>query len=353
MGRYLRGEGKLQQKEWKGFNSHSHLVHFLTKTRRDDHRWHSVAINTARDFLEERKVPQYIIKRNDLRKIRDHTPHVLAGELMHELRRGQRDGKVGGGLAEAFTSVFSEAKHLLGIDALQNWVGLGPTSAEMTDKDRNVAAAVQQSYRNIEDRRGAVGHFTRLPEYDTDRIAVWRQPGGQMLVTVHGTTLNWDDIKDDAEILAGAEVRSSELTTLLNEFHDNGIRYDVAGHSLATQFITNAVRDGQAENADGIYLFNPASSPFQNTSYLHENANDPRFTYYMNQGDMVSNGLYQQLSDESTKNVRLGPYRWDPISSHMIGQWVSQADVDAEAAEAAEQQGEDGRKSGWTVNFNP
>ena len=36
MGRYLKGRGKLQQREWKGFDNHSHMVHFLTKARQDE-----------------------------------------------------------------------------------------------------------------------------------------------------------------------------------------------------------------------------------------------------------------------------------------------------------------------------
>ena len=348
MGRYLKGRGKLQQREWRGFDSHSHMVHFLTKATQDDKRWQTVAVRTAKDFLDERRVPQYKILRNDLRKIRDHRPHVLAGELMHEFRRA-RDGKVGGGLAEAITSVFSEGAHLLGIDALANWVGLGPKHVSMSAKEKAVAAAVQQSYKSIQDRSSSAGDFTRLPEYDTDRIAVWREPDGDLLVTVHGTSLKWSDIQDDWHILTGNEARSTELTTLLQKLDSKDIKYDLAGHSLATQFITNAVRDGQAPGVQDSYLFNAASSPFQDTDYLRENANDPKFTYFLNQGDLVSSGLYQQMTDETMKRVHLGGYRWDPASAHFMDQWVEEKE---EAEDAQRQQGDEARKTGWTVNFN-
>ena len=349
MGRYLKGRGKLQQREWTGFESHSHMVHFLTKAKQDDKRWQTVAVRTAKDFLDERKVPQFKILRNDLRKIRDHQPQVLAGELMHEFRRSQ--GHVGGGLHEAVHSVFSEGAHLLGLDALANWVGLGPKHVPMSDKEQDIAAAVQQSYKSIQDRGSSVGGFTRLPEYDSDRLSVWSQPERKLLVTVHGTTLKWSDIRDDWHILTGDEARSKELTTLLQKLDSQGLKYDLAGHSLATQFITNAVRDGQASNVQDSYLFNPASSPFQGVDYLRENANDPRFTYFLNQGDTVSSGLYQQFSDESMERVHVSGYRWDPISAHSLGQWVDEK-TEKEAEAAQNQQGSEARKTGWTVNFN-
>ena len=350
MGRYVKGRGKLKSREWKGFEGPAHMVHFLSRTRDDDPMWQHVAVRTAKDFLDERRVPRYKIRRNDLRKIRDHHPHVLGTEMMHEWRRA-RDGRhKGAGLGEAIASVFSEGAHLLGVDALASWVGLGPKQNPMSTKEEEVAAALQQSYKAMEDRRGSVGSLTRRPEYDTDRIAVWEEQNGHLLVTVHGTTLNWSDLKDDAGILAGQQARSSELATLLEDLDNHGETYDLAGHSLATQFIQNVVRDGGARNADDMYLFNPASSPFQSVEYLKENANDDRYTYFINQGDLVSSGLYQQMNQDTMDNrVHMGPYRYDPLQSHYMAQWVSEEEQEQEKAK---DEVKDSRKTGWTVNLN-
>ena len=97
MGRYLKGEGQLQQKEWKGFDSPSHMVHFLAKTRKDDPNWQHV-VGAAKDFLAGRKVPKYTSTHNDLRKIIHYHPHKLAGEVMHDLRRAREGKRKGAGL---------------------------------------------------------------------------------------------------------------------------------------------------------------------------------------------------------------------------------------------------------------
>jgi hypothetical protein len=98
---------------------------------------------------------------------------------------------------------------------------------------------------------------------------------------------------------------------------------------------------------------------------LTEEANDPRYTWFINQGDVVSRGLYQKMNRETlgSDRIHLGPYRWDPLHAHFLDQWVpeeaeketegeeEQAE-EKEADDASAEQGEEARKSGWTVNFN-
>ena len=98
------------------------------------------------------------------------------------------------------------------------------------------------------------------------------------------------------------------------------------------------MRDGEAKNADEFYLFNPASSPFQSTEYLKEEANNPDFTWFINQGDLVSKGLYQQMGKETlgSDRIHLGPYRWDPLHAHFLDQWVPEGYDEPEAQEEEE-----------------
>ena len=336
MGRYLKGEGKLEQKEWSGFKSAGHMIHFLSKARKDDPRWDAL-VRSAKDILDGRKAPKYTCKHNDLRKIIHYPPHTLAVVAMHDLRRAVAGKKKGAGISESISAVVSQAAHLIGVNKVKEWIGIGPKHRPMTEKQVDVARALQQSYKPVSDRLSSVGDLQRLPEYDTDLIAVWRENDGQMLVTVHGTKLSASDILDDAKITAGKQVRSTELETLMQTLDNQGNRYDIAGHSLATQFIQNAVRDGHATGSDSIYLFNPASSPMQDQSYLEQNANDPRYTYFINEGDAVSRGLYQHMNQDTMDNrVHLGPGRWDPLSAHYMSQWSEGAEEkDLEASEKA------------------
>ena len=343
MGRYLKGEGQLQQKEWKGFDSPSHMVHFLAKTRKDDPNWQHV-VGAAKDFLAGRKVPKYTSTHNDLRKIIHYHPHKLAGEVMHDLRRAREGKRKGAGLTDAFWSVVSEGAHLVGVDKIAEWVGIGPKHVPMTESQIEVARALRQSYKPVTERKLRLGDMRRLPEYDTDRIAVWRQSNGQLLVTVHGTKLSLSDIVDDVYITVGQKTRSTELETLLQTLDTQGEHYDIAGHSLATQFIQNAIIDGYATGSDDVLLFNPASSPFQNQEYLKENANDPKYTYFINQGDLVSSGLYQNMNEDTLNNrVHMGPWRWDPLHAHYMDQWTPDED---------EKQEQDAKQSEEEVKAN-
>ena len=375
MGRYLRGRGKLQTKQWKGFKSPEHMLQAVARSRADDPHWEAVR-RIAQDFLDGRKTPKYKLRRNDLLKVTHYPPHTLTKSLMHDLSRARRQKKKGAGIFDAIHALWDEAAHLVGADALWDALGMYTPTLSITDPQQEIAAALQQAYKPVGERRGVVGNMTRLASFDTDQLAVWQQENGEYLITVRGTKISsGSDLGNDAQILAGGEVRSHELETLLQQLNMEGQKYNLAGHSLSTQFVVNSKMDGIAK-ADNYYLFNPASSPFQSGDYLRTEANDPAFTYFLSRGDVVSRGLYQKMTNETLGRVVMGDWKWDPLSSHLLGQWVpdkpespiedeitkpaeDEKDDDEkeeaeeeEAEEAEEQQGEDARKTGWTVNYN-
>ena len=73
---------------------------------------------------------------------------------------------------------------------------------------------------------------------------------------------------------------------------------------------------------DDIFMFNPASSPFQDQGMLQEYGNDPGTIYFINQGDLVSNGLYQQIEpDTFNSQVTIGDYIYSPLGAHSLDQW--------------------------------
>ena len=74
-------------------------------------------------------------------------------------------------------------------------------------------------------------------------------------------------------------------------------------------------------NADSIYLFNPASSPFQNKDTLANRANDDRYTYFINPSDMVSDGLFQQMDWGKVNNSYIGEFNFSPLTAHSMDQW--------------------------------
>ena len=364
--RYRKAKNK---REWEGFRSPAHMVQVVARSHKDDPHWKGMT-RVAQDWLDERSVPKTKVRRNDLLKIVNYTPHRVAHTLMHDFRRARRGKHKGAGLWDAISSLAAEARHLIGLDAFLDSVGLGYEHIPLSVHEIEAANAVSAAYKSIAERPDRVGSLKTMPEYDTDGLAVFQQEDGELLVAVRGTKMNSSDLFEDLQILGGGEIRSTELQTLLQDLDNSGLKYDIAGHSLGTQYIQNAITDGEGSNADEIFLFNPASSPFQSDEYLTEQANSDKYTYFINQGDLVSKGIWQKMDSDTlaSDRVHIGPYRWDPLHCHFLDQWgvieeksEEETEKEKEDAEKEEKEAEDAageqkegeaRGSGWTVNFN-
>ena len=187
------------------------------------------------------------------------------------------------------------------------------------------AKALNETYKAVEERPDKVGSLVRLKEYDNDRYSVWKEPNGQVLVTVHGTEgSNISDWIDDAKIMLGGDAHSGDVRELFQRLDTEGLTYDVAAHSLGTQFVQNAEKN----NADKILLFNPASSPTQSGEYLNSLANDERYTYFINPSDVVSKALWQQMEDEKVGESYISEARYSPLAAHSMSQWVDDPQTD-------------------------
>ena len=59
---------------------------------------------------------------------------------------------------------------------------------------------------------------------------------------------------------------------------------------------------------------------------LSERANNNDYTYFISPSDLVSNGLFQQMSNESVNNNYISNYQFSPLSSHQLNQWYRNVD---------------------------
>ena len=319
---------KRKHPKWQGFKDPRHMMHWLTKQDPEEERYAKHFREKAKDWLDGRSEPPVRLSKRALRHIVHNHPLHLAGEMMTELKHQRKGGDVGGGITEAIHTLGSEAANLLGIPKIIEWFGGGYTHRKIPREQQIFAEAVQATYKKIEDRPDTLFGLIRLPEYDLDRLSVWKEPNGNsVFVSVHGTTMTWHDIGADAQILTGQTVTSQEVQDTVIMLAEAGFEIDIGAHSLGTQYIVNLPLDVQ-EHIDDVYLWNPASSPFQDTSYLIEQANHEHYTYFMNPSDVVSNGLWQQMSHDTVDNqTYIGGYRWSPISAHSMDQW---SDLDIE-----------------------
>ena len=307
----------------KGFRSALHIVDFL-QHRGGSPLYNEHFRNRAGDWLQ--KSP-YKLQKKSLRLVRDKGPRHLADIVMSEMRHASKGKLVGGGVAETIQSLGRMAWNLVGGPKLTEWMGHKKYPRRKIPREAQIfAAAVGETYTKKGERKASMYGMKRLPRYDTDRCSVWLQQNGDYFVSVHGTK-GMDDILTDVGVLAGSTVKSDEVERLVRGLLDEGHRVDIGGHSLATQYITNLPASiiGQL---DEIYLFNPASSPEQSPDYLNKVLQQHPNTYwYINPSDVVSSGVYNQMSgDFVKKHVYLGNYRWSLLGAHTIDQWSTDID---------------------------
>ena len=315
----------MQRKKFKGFDSLAHMTQFLSRCSKKD--WNEYR-KLAKAYLTGKKTPPRVLRKTVLRKILRNSPQRLVGQVEREHRHHRRkpeDSKLGGGISEAVSTISHEVANALGVPYLMDLIGKGPERKPLTEKQQAFAAAIDDTYKPMGERKNKIGGMTRLTDYDSDRISVWRQANGEKFIAVHGTA-GMADIKEDAKLLAGKDKSvDPEVEALMDKLDAAGEEYDIGGHSLATSFIYNALPE-HGSHIDEIFLFNPASSPFQDVDYLKTHANeDERITFFINEGDMVSSGLYQQMDQNTLDNrVHVGDYRWSPLAAHSLTQWYDE-----------------------------
>lgn len=316
MPRYISKKGELQAPQ--GFESIAHMTQFLARV--PEGQWKAFQ-DTAQNYLSGKTLPPKPLQKHALRLITQHK----ARKFIHNVEWGRhKKTKRGAGIVEAVNTLAHGASNLLGIKKLKDLIGWGPKRKKLTEEERNVARALQQSYKPVKDRKDRVGDMVRVPEFGSERIAVYKEDD-EYFIAVHGTKLNAHDLLQDIGIAGGRETTTNEeLEDLLDKFDALGYKYNIAGHSLGTEYVYNGLKE-HGDNVEDIYLFSPASSPFQSVSSLKEEANDPRLHFFLNEGDMVASALYQQMNEETVnERLHVAPFMWSPLSAHGLTQWLGE-----------------------------
>jgi lipid-binding SYLF domain-containing protein len=130
------------------------------------------------------------------------------------------------------------------------------------------------------------------------------------------------------KIAAGSQGQSDDaLIESMKEFNKlhPGANLSVAAHSLGTQLAWNGLKAEKMEGVKDLYLFNPASSPFQDKSSVRDLVDsDYNTRYFLNTSDVVSNYFSQQMTPtEIDSTVSYGPFARNPLSAHGLDQWTS------------------------------
>ena len=206
------------------------------------------------------------------------------------------------------------------------FVGGDTKHKQLSRKQINMAKLVQATYQKK--RPEVVGNWVRVDDYDSRYGSIYKNQAGEYTLAVRGTKLNFRDIFKDLKIAAGStSQRDDQLVDSLRRFNQQhpGVKLNVAGHSLGTMLATNALTEVDIPGQKEVYLFNPASSPFQSKEAVSsvEQRKDWNVSYHLNKGDLVSNYFSQQLStDAIDKDVFYGRYSRSPLGAHGLAQWT-------------------------------
>ena len=318
--------GGLQNESVRIPQTFDHLSQFLFHCK-DEHWGHLQKI--AGEALDGRVQFEDKIKPSSLRLVRDKRPIELMTPLIDE-HIGHNDPTSeihrGGGIFHAIKSVLQIAGGIFGGRRVNEWVGPSAKHKDLSEKQINMAKLVQGTYKGK--RPESIGNFTRIDDLDTRYGSFWKNQAGEYTLSVRGTKLNFRDIWKDIKIAAGSKSqRDDDLVKSLRKFHElhPNAKLNVAGHSLGTMLATNALKEVDLPGQKEVFLYNPASSPFQAKEAvreIHENK-DWNVKYHLNRNDLVSNYFGQQLSqEERDEHVFYGKFSRSPLASHGLSQWV-------------------------------
>ena len=277
-------------------------------------------------------------------KLRPQSLHTVASTdqntlavLAHQEEAAHADHKNnfhrGGGLSETFKSIFSGLWRLTPVGFATNWVmdklDVSPNATPLSEEDHLWADIVHEAYQKQREREVKGARY--VPSVSTEKIAVYIDNAAKRVhLGVRGTKMNMSDLVSDLHIVAGNksghedEIRQ-QLTDIIGNF-DQSVDFDIAGHSLGGLEVMNIMMgpsNDQLDRIKEVALFNPGLTPTHNLSTAKEAVDDPRFNFYLNTGDLISNG-FASLVDSET-DVHWGKAGANPLSNHSLDQWVDEA----------------------------
>ena len=201
---YRRSRRGEFQRKTRNFEHPYQLLHFLSTATEDEFKPFQ---NLADDYLEGRRIPERVLRRSGLLKIAKSKPRDLIPHVVDELEshsQKDRESQLGGGITEAVSTIVREASHLLGLDVLKDSIFGAPSRKPVPLTAETAAFLTDMTYRNVKDRPHHTIGYTRMPQYDSDFISVWKNENtGEHLVTVRGTKVKGKDFLADAGIFLG------------------------------------------------------------------------------------------------------------------------------------------------------
>jgi hypothetical protein len=280
--------------------------------------------------------PSNKILPSSLETIKDVDSQNTLAALMHVENHAHRDKNQefheGGGIRETAQSILGSLWNLIGFgpefDSLFETLGWSGPVNRATAEDALYAAITNETYKAIEDRKGHLGAWDRLPRFDSDKLSAWLDRDEQRVhIAVKGTSTA-ADIISDLHILGGntsgheKEVMAEIKHVIVG--YGNNFTYDIAGHSLGATEIMNVTRedDFALDKLTDIYLFNPGITPTHGLDNAKDAMKDDRVHIFLNSGDLLSNGMVSLVNSDT--NVAWSKPTHSFGGNHGLAQWQTE-----------------------------
>ena len=233
---------------------------------------------------------------------------------------------LGGGIHEAIKTALQIVGGWIGGKRINEWFTGEKEIKPISPFQQDIARLIQGTYQDT--RPETISQWSRIDNLDTEYGSYWTDSKGHYVLTVRGTKLHWKDIYADLKIAGGSQkLRDGSLEESMQQFNREfpHQKLIIGAHSLGTQLAWNGITS-QTPAVDDVYLFNPASSPFQHKSAIREVADSSyNVKYFLNTGDVVSNTWGQLLTkQEIDDHVQYGKFSRSPLASHGLSQWVEE-----------------------------
>ena len=317
--------GGYQNSELRPPQTYAHMAQFLSYC--PDRNWRYIQ-KAASEALEgkihiPRKIKPSSLKLLKSTRAFDVIPHLRVEYQGHHDANSEVHS--GGGIYEAIHSVFQIVGGWIGGEKVNRWFAGEKEVKSLSHSEQEIAQLLQATYQDK--RYENVGNWTRMDDYDSEYGSIWKNPSGKYMLTVRGTKLHFKDIFSDMQIAAGEKsLTDDDLVRSMRRFNKDHprVQISVAGHSLGTQLAWNGMQAEKLEGLEDVYLFNPASSPFQDKSAVRDIVDsDYNVKYFLNTSDVVSNYFSQNMTpEEIDAHVKYGRFAKSPLAAHGLAQWV-------------------------------
>ena len=176
---------RYSKRKRKGFKHPYEILHMLSTGRPEDLK---PMRDKAKEYLSGKSKPPIPLSKDALVHVAHNKPAYLTKQTAHDF-----NSKLGGGIGSAVSVIGSQIAHFTGVDAFMNFIGSVPKPGQSSESEI-AAYLVDLTYNDVSSRPDKAMMYSRLPQFDSEHMSVWRNgETDELMVTVRGTKMKASD----------------------------------------------------------------------------------------------------------------------------------------------------------------